>query len=594
MTDLLSSTPKNENNNKFFSVDLDDEQYSAVTSESSRLCILASAGSGKTRVVTKRIEYLCEQKKLLPSQIVAITFTRKAGFELATRLKRVFPTTLRERPIIGTLHSFAFSELLSYHEDNSSKLNSLLDDQTSFLKSLKIKNAPKVARAISFSKTRFLSIDQIDDDAISSIRRHCHIAPNALTKESFIKAYKAYEFNCKKQRLMDHDDVLLQFNSKLDIAEFRKTRQYLYRHLFVDEFQDTTPLHMEIYRKLVGDSGSITAVGDPDQSIFSFAGASDVYLNNFSEYFPGTQTVFLSTNYRSTKANVETARSVLMKPQMENIKAPRPSSVLPQLHFFPNDVEEAQNIIGLVAKTHAKGIAFNQIAVLVRTNEQKKLFVEHANKMAIPFHRGKEIINDPVAAEIINTIRNLRKKRRWKSIYDALDDIDGAQVIINPQDEETRETFKKLRYSAREYMNLFPHDRQGDVNGFFEFIESQLISERDRDHGFALLTFHQAKGLEFECVFVTGFEQGLVPLYNDKKRKIEESRLAYVALSRASDELHISRASVRNKQGISKIQKPSEFLIPIKEHISELDIRNDVFSADEAIKRIADIRAKYL
>ncbi len=574
---------------------LDEAQRLAVLSDSTRLCIVAPAGSGKTRVMVKRIEHLCKIKACLPSQVVAITFTRKAGFELAHRLAKTFPTETRERPFVGTLHSFALSELARFHEDSRTKLDTLLEDPTSFLKKIQVANAAKVMRAISWCKTRLMGPNDINEETIRFIKRATHISNSSFDATTFREIYNKYQRECIKHRLMDHDEVLLQYHKKLCNESYVQTRRYLYRHIFVDEFQDTTPLHMEIYKSLVGPSGAISVVGDPDQSIFSFAGASDKYINNFQDFFPGAHTVFLNTNYRSTKANVEVARSVLKQSgNIDIIKAPRSSTSLPSVHVFSDEQAESQGIVDIISNAHARGIALNEIAVLVRTNAQKDSIVHAAKQLGLPLNRGRQIIADPVANEVWKTIVSLRKKRRWKSIYDALDDIDGAQVITGELDSEHKDLFSKLRRSAREYMELFPNDRHGDVNGFFEFIEYSLTANSDSTKGFSLLSFHQAKGLEFNTVIVSGFEKGLVPLYNDKIRKAEEARLAYVAMSRAINELHITRACVRMRHNGPVVTQPSEFLKPIQENITQIDIRNDILTPQEAIKRISDIRTKYL
>ena len=275
---------------------LDNAQKCAVFSEASRLCILAPAGSGKTRVIVKRIEHLCKSTDLLPSQIVAITFTKKAGYELAKRLSKSFGEQTRERPQIGTLHSFALGELYRYSTENKTKMKSILEDQHSFAKSLKISNPTRTLRAISWCKTRLINPKDINEENIGTIRRHIHASHLAFDAKQLKKDYESYLFACRKKSLIDHDDVLLEYFHKLKDENYVNTRQFLYRHLFVDEFQDTTPLHMEIYKKLVGKNGCISVVGDPDQSIFSFAGASDVYLNYFEDFFPGSHTVFLNTN----------------------------------------------------------------------------------------------------------------------------------------------------------------------------------------------------------------------------------------------------------------------------------------------------------
>ncbi|MFN8015514.1 MAG: ATP-dependent helicase [Acidimicrobiia bacterium] len=575
-------------------MDLDADQHNAAYSPASRLCIVASAGSGKTRVLVKRIEYLIKSEKCLPEQIVAITFTRKAGFELANRIAKIFGDTSRERPIVGTLHAFALNELKNFHDDNSTKIRNLVENSVEILKKLEVKDQTKILRIISWCKTRFIDENKIDNESFRKILKNVHINGTSISLESFLESSRKYKKYLKDNGLMDHDDLLIEYHNRLKNENFLNTRRYLYRHLLVDEFQDTTPLHMRIYQMLVGGNGSITVVGDPNQSIFSFAGSSDVYLNNFSDFFPGSQVVFLNKNYRSTKANVEVALSVIENEEYK-VEAIRPSNVLPKVHVFSDENEEAKSVLNLISSTHAKGVALNEIAVLVRTNSQKQLFINAANKLGIKYHVGRHEFKSEFEKEIWQQITTLRKKRKWKSIYDALDDINSLDKSTGSElSEEQANVHLNLRKAAKEYISLFPYDKHGDVNGFFEYIREKLDSSNSHSAGFSLLTFHQAKGLEFNTVIVAGFEKGLVPLYNDRIRIKEEARLAYVAMSRALDELHITRACVRTRHGQILVCKESPFLKDINQHISQLDIRNDLFSTQEAIKRIEDIRAKYL
>lgn len=394
-----------------------------------------------------------------------------------------------------------------------------------------------------------------------------------------------------KNHKYSHDDLLIKYIQLLEDPSYLETRQYLYRHIFVDEFQDSTRTHVEIYQRLVGNKINISVVGDPDQSIFSFAGSSEKYLNDFSNYFPGATIEFLTTNYRSTKANVEVARSVLGNTgKSRKITTPRQSTILPKVHLFSDELAEAQSAMSILMSAHANGTPFSDMAILVRTNKQKDLFIKSANSLGIAFHRGRRIELNETASEIFDTIKTLRRKRKWKSVYDALDDI----TSIENEDAGKKETYKQLRNAAREYMDLFSFDRQGDVNGFFEYLEFSITGAKDSKDGFSLLTFHQAKGLEFHTCIVSGFEKGLVPLYSDRIRKTEESRLAYVALSRASDELHITRVKVRTLFDRICVQSDSEYLQLIEEHIADIDLRQDFFTAKDALKRIADIRTKHL
>lgn len=591
MNPALSIKEQTFDSVEMFGLSLDKDQIKAATSTASRLAIVASAGSGKTRVITQRIKYLCETTDLKPNQVIAITFTRKAGFELAKRIRSVLGEHNRLQPTIGTLHSFVMSELVSFYGEKFISSDSIVESPEKILETLKIKNPNKISRAISWCKSNLIFPQHLSDSIIVNIRKHIRINPREFSLELFKGNWEAYENYLTKNRLYSHDDLLIKYLRLLDDPGYLETRQYLYRHLFVDEFQDSTYAHVEIYKKIVGNKINITAVGDPDQSIFAFAGSSEKYLNNFSNYFPGASIEFLSTNYRSTKANVTTSRSVLGElGEIREIKTPRNSTIIPTLHLYSDEQSEASGIMNILMSSHARGVSFSEMAVLVRTNKQKDLIMNAANKLGITYHRGRRIELNEKASEVFDAINSLRKKRRWKSIYDALDDMSS----IESDDEAVSAIYKQLRISAREYMDLFSYDKQGDVSGFFEFLEYSLTGSRDSKDGFSILTFHQSKGLEFVTCIVSGFEKGLVPLYSDRTRKSEEARLAYVALSRASDELHITRAKVRTLFDKVTIQNDSEFLVPIKANIDEIDLNQDFFTVEDALKRISDIRAKHL
>ena len=591
MNSVVSTIVRDIDTVEIFGLTLDEQQINAATSPSSRLAIIASAGSGKTRVITQRIKYLCETTNLKPNQVLAITFTRKAGFELAKRIRSVLGDNNRLHPVVSTLHSFVMNELIDFYGDKKISVDSIIEFPEKIIETLKIKNSKQIAKAISWCKSNLIFPQNLNDEIITNIRKHIRINPREFTLEKFKNDWELYENYLTKNHKYSHDDLLIKYIQLLEDPSYLETRQYLYRHIFVDEFQDSTRTHVEIYQRLVGNKINISVVGDPDQSIFSFAGSSEKYLNDFSNYFPGATIEFLTTNYRSTKANVEVALSVLGNTgKSRKITTPRQSTILPKVHLFSDELAEAQSAMSILMSAHANGTPFSDMAILVRTNKQKDLFIKSANSLGIAFHRGRRIELNETASEIFDTIKTLRRKRKWKSVYDALDDI----TSIENEDAGKKETYKQLRNAAREYMDLFSFDRQGDVNGFFEYLEFSITGAKDSKDGFSLLTFHQAKGLEFHTCIVSGFEKGLVPLYSDRIRKTEESRLAYVALSRASDELHITRVKVRTLFDRICVQSDSEYLQLIEEHIADIDLRQDFFTAKDALKRIADIRTKHL
>ena len=401
MNSVVSTIVRDIDTVEIFGLTLDEQQINAATSPSSRLAIIASAGSGKTRVITQRIKYLCETTNLKPNQVLAITFTRKAGFELAKRIRSVLGDNNRLHPVVSTLHSFVMNELIDFYGDKKISVDSIIEFPEKIIETLKIKNSKQIAKAISWCKSNLIFPQNLNDEIITNIRKHIRINPREFTLEKFKNDWELYENYLTKNHKYSHDDLLIKYIQLLEDPSYLETRQYLYRHIFVDEFQDSTRTHVEIYQRLVGNKINISVVGDPDQSIFSFAGSSEKYLNDFSNYFPGATIEFLTTNYRSTKANVEVARSVLGNTgKSRKITTPRQSTILPKVHLFSDELAEAQSAMSILMSAHANGTPFSDMAILVRTNKQKDLFIKSANSLGIAFHRGRRIELNETASSI--------------------------------------------------------------------------------------------------------------------------------------------------------------------------------------------------
>jgi DNA helicase II / ATP-dependent DNA helicase PcrA len=545
---------------------LDDAQREAVTTPAMPLAILAGAGAGKTRVLTRRIAWQSRHARIDPAHVLAVTFTRKAAGELGDRLGRLGV----RRVTAGTFHAIALAQLRRRCEDRGATMPRLLDRKARLLVPMLPGRgaergvlASEVAAEIEWAKARLISAEGYEAAARSARRD----PPRPFAEIAVL--YERYERERRRRRVLDFDDVIWWCADVLETDhEFQSTQRWRFRHLFVDEFQDANPAQFRLLRGWLGDRPDLCVVGDGDQAIYGFAGADPEYLTKFGDLFGGASVVRLATNYRSTPQVVSAAAAVLADGREPTpMRSRQPDGPLPEVRSYASDEAEAVAVARALRIAHTPGRPWSSIAVLFRTNAQSALFEEALQREGVPFRvrGGGRFLDRPLVQVALDTLR--RRTRELPGVPFAghlealIDDAAGAP-------EERREHVEAVARLGEEY--LAADGGAGSLDGFLEYLNTTLRPGDDSGTSAAnaveLLTFHRAKGLEFDTVFIVGAEKGLVPISHaaTPSELSEERRLFYVALTRAERSLHLSWAKKRTVGLRTYARTPSAWLTPIE------------------------------
>ncbi len=390
---------------------LNPEQVQAVQHEGSPLLILAGAGSGKTSVITAKIAYLIAEKGIRPSQILAVTFTKKAANEMMERAIRLEP--LASKAQIRTFHSFG-SWFLRFHaaEAGISSSFTVYDDNdmvtlvSKAVPSLQKKNAAHYAHLISLAKDYCLTWD----------------SPELAELESdpdFPEIYRAYDSRLRETGNVDFGDlimlpvILLQQNESL--REYMHSR---FRVIMVDEYQDSNVAQFKLLQALAGEDTYVCVVGDDDQSIYRFRGAEVQNILTFQDHFPGTEIIKLVRNYRSVAPILKNSDSVVSNNKGrlgKNLVSVRGEGKKPQLFFFGNQDEESSFCAEMIRDAHKKGCPYSDWAILYRTNAQSLNF-------------ETEFLHKKIPYSVVGSLKFYEREE----IKDALAVI---SFLVNPRDE---------------------------------------------------------------------------------------------------------------------------------------------------------------
>ena len=542
--------------------DLDPSQHHAVTSSAAPLAIIAPAGSGKTRVLTRRIAYGAREGRLTARHVLAVTFTRKAAGELVSRIGRL---GVDGRITSGTFHAIALAQLRRHATERNHEAPRVLDRKARLLGPLvRGKGAASsvaiadVAAEIEWAKARLISPEAYEQAADAAGRR----PPRGAG--AVAQLYTRYEDEKRKRHLLDFDDVLSRCSGAIARdEEFAAGQRWRFRHLFVDEFQDATPLQLRLLRAWLGDSNELTVVGDPAQAIYGFTGADAAALIAFDRTFPGGQTIALDRNYRSTPAVVALAEVALGSAAGAARRRPdaiRPDGAAPTITAYADDNTEASAIAAACWQNHAAGVPWHRMAVLFRTNAQSSRFETAFTRRGVPFRIGEGqrfATRAPVRA-LLDQLREAEQNLAGRPFAHHLADLAADEGAV--ESDEVRTHRDALLDLGRDYLEAV--GGAGSVTEFATWLDTATGGESSGAHGVDLVTFHRAKGLEWTVVFVTGLERGLVPISwsTTAAAQAEERRLLHVALSRAEDELHCSWAQARSVGVRRAAREPSPWL----------------------------------
>lgn len=515
---------------------LDAEQRAVATAVRGPVCVIAGAGTGKTRAITHRLAYAVDIGVVDPQRILALTFTARAAGEMRTRLRALGVPNVAAR----TFHAAALKQLMYFWPQVlGGRFPSLLTTKTGFLgEALNRANisATKsnavlrdLAGEIEWAKVIGLAPDEYIK-AVDDYARPVRVSNNKVDATAIAKVYEAYESLKKQERAIDFEDVLLLTVGMLE--EEREVRDRIrdqYRYFTVDEYQDVSPLQQRLLDLWLGKRDDICVVGDPAQTIYSFAGATPAFLLNFTNKYPNAEVIRLTSGYRSTPEIINTANAILRSASLGHELDPiNDHGDRPTTQSFNSEKEEASALVELIKRDIEAGYSSNEIAILTRTNSQLEVFEAALNSAGIEnqIRNAERFFNRSEVREIITAIRSA-------SVLSEGDWLSDLRDALKPfGDSEYVRAFLQL---ARELES----EGLSSLRAFLRELEDRAEQNNPPTlPGVALATLHAAKGLEWPKVYVAGASALVLPWGNQPIE--EERRLFYVGITRAQRSLTIS------------------------------------------------------
>jgi DNA helicase-2/ATP-dependent DNA helicase PcrA len=535
---------------------LDEQQRVAAEALLGPVCLLAGAGTGKTRAITHRIAYGVASGVYPPSRVMALTFTARAAGELRTRLRALGAGGVSAR----TFHASALSQLnFFWPQVIGGTMPRLIDSKARLLAHaadsvrLKVDTAAlrDLAAEIEWRKVSKLSIEQY-----AAARRP---VPGNLTVEKVADLQQAYENLKDDRRQLDFEDVLLAAAGMVE-AEPRVQQQVReqYRFFVVDEYQDVSPLQHDLLELWLGPRNDVCVVGDASQTIYSFAGASPDYLLGFGTEHTDAVVIRLEQNYRSTQPIIDSANSLMRgRPGALSLHSATPDvpASVPRVSIHTNDSQEARAVATAIAAEIEAGAKPENIAVLYRMNVQSAAIEAALGDAGVPsrLQGGTRFFDQREIKEALMllrgaTVTTAAAEPLFKTVSDVLRSIGWTQEA-----PETRGAVRDRWESLNALMTLA--EEAPDGTSLKEFV-ADLFDRQQGQHeptlsAVTLATLHSAKGLEWDSVYLVGLSEGLVPIsYAKTPAAIEEERrLLYVGVTRARKSLALSWAAESPHRG---------------------------------------------
>jgi DNA helicase-2/ATP-dependent DNA helicase PcrA len=549
---------------------LDDEQRIAAETLTGPVCLLAGAGTGKTRAITHRIAYGVATGAYAPGRVMALTFTARAAAELRGRLRQLGAPGIAAR----TFHASALSQLgYFWPQVIGGTMPRILDSKGRMLGHaaetlrLKLDTAAlrDVAAEIEWRKVSRLTIEQY------AVKAPSRSLPPALDAEKMVALHRAYEALKDERRQLDFEDVLLATAGMIE-SEPRVAQQVReqYRFFVVDEYQDVSPSQQALLELWLGDRRDLCVVGDVSQTIYSFAGASSDPLLGFPTRYRDATVVRLEQNYRSTPAIVETANRLMRgRPGALHLHAANggspAKSVEPTIDRYGSDFAEARAVASRIAEQLAGGTRPQDVAILYRLNGQAAALEAALADAGVPYQvRGATRFFD--LQEVKQAIMMLKgalvaaqREPLFKTVSDVLRSLGWTQEA-----PEARGAVRDRWESLNALIGLAESSAPGTT--LREFVD-ELVERAASQHeptlaAVTLATLHSAKGLEWHTVYLVGVSEGLVPVSYAKTLETvdEERRLLYVGVTRARQRLHLSWAQSGASGSSRGERQPSRFL----------------------------------
>ena len=539
---------------------LSETQLEAVTTTASPLAVVAGPGSGKTRVLTSRVIWRAGQGDLDPGHALVLTFSRRAAGELTGRLRRA---GLEAGPgggvTVGTFHAAAFAALSRHRADRGLPPLQILGRPVRLLGpalAAELGRDPSPGEAATLAGACGVSRARGLDPGRPGWH---HRDFRSDLPDAAVRAVWSRYVRAKQERgVLDLDDLLDTYADLLrDDPDEAAAARWRHRHIFVDEYQDLNAAHDRLLHGWVGGRPDVFVVGDPDQAVYGFNGASPDRFDHLETAWPGVRVVRLAENFRSTPEIVAAAGSVLAAgaPGPGPGQARRPPGPLPEVRSYLDPLDEAAGLTRALAGRHTPGRSWSGTAVLARTNARLRLVAAALSEAGVPWRlRDPRPLADRPAARTL-----LAVLPPGSPAVDLMDVLGGAGDADG-------------RALATALLDYLPSVARPTVAGFASWLDATGVSaEEAQTPGIDLATFHSAKGLEWPRVWVVGVEEGLVPLATDPVGLAEERRLLYVAVSRAENELTLSWSAQRAAGGAPS--SPSRWLAPLTAALGGLAAR---------------------
>jgi DNA helicase II / ATP-dependent DNA helicase PcrA len=553
---------------------LDPEQRQVALAARGPVCVLAGAGTGKTRAVTYRIAYAALSGTVDPAHVLALTFTVRAAGELRGRLRQLGVGQVRA----STFHAAALRQLnYFWPRVVGGRPPQLIDSKAGL-----VREAAKRAR-VRLDGTPGALADtaaEIEWAKVIQVRPDGYPAAAAVAGRSAVAGadnlaavYAAYEEVRRERHLIDFESVLeLTAAILIDSRAAAGQVHDIFRHFVVDEYQDVNPLQKLLLEAWLGDRDDLCVVGDPNQVIYSFTGATSTYLTGFTAEFPAATVVRLVRDYRSTPQVVAVANQLARS--ASPLAAQRPPGPRPVLIEYPDDAAEAAGLAHRVRTLMAAGVPAREIAILVRVNADTERFELALAEADLPYViRGAERFYDrPVVRQALVLLRGAARGEAAGDSGDSLPDsvrhvLTGIGLTPRPPSglrgaASARENWESLAAIAQLADDMHAAGPEATLADF----SAELTMRADLGHapavdGVTLASMHAAKGLEWDAVLLPGLVEGLMPIVHARTAETieEERRLLYVAVTRAREHLCLSWSSARAPGGRGGRQR-SRFL----------------------------------
>lgn len=506
---------------------LDDQQREAVTTDAMPLAIVAAAGSGKTMVLTRRIARRVLDGSADARHVLALTFTRDAAGELRRRLRRL---DIRETIETGTFHAVALRVLRDRANATGAPAPVVANDRGRLIREVLTETRVRCEPGAALADLDWARARMVSPDEFVAASRRVRRKP-ALSTDAYAKVVDRYAALKRRRGVVDFDDLLADLLAQMERDPmFADVVRWRFRHLFVDEAQDLNPLQHAVLEAVRGGRPDLCLVGDHRQAIYGWNGADPSTLLEVERRYPGVTVVSLTGNYRCSPQIVRAGAAALRAAAIDDdTESRRPDTRALQVVACADEHDEARRV-GQLVRDLAQRHGLTRVAVLARTNDQLDTLGRAITAAGLPVVRaaGTSLLDRTIAEAARCTSRE--QLAQWVEAVWASDEVPAVRSRV-----------------AEEVDRFLTSNEPGGFRAWLEVRQPFDDLEPDDDGAISLLTFHAAKGREWEAVVVTGVEDGLVPHTSavTEVQRVEEARLLYVALTRASDTLVVTWSAAR-------------------------------------------------